>query len=51
MQTEGNNAPPEKSERELLLEELDEINKFLKEHQKRREKAKKQIDKFLFKII
>ncbi len=28
---------------------IDKINKFLKEHQKRREKAKKQIDKFLFK--
>ncbi len=38
---------------ELLTGELkkiliDKINKFLKEHQKRREKAKKQIDKFLY---
>lgn len=29
---------------------IDKINKFLKEHQKKREEAKKQIDKFLVKI-
>ncbi len=27
---EGNNPPPEKSERELLLEELDKVNVFIK---------------------
>ena len=31
MQGEGGNTPPEKSEREMLLEELSEINRFLKE--------------------
>ncbi len=29
---------------------VDKLNKFLKEHQKKREKAKKEIDKFMFKV-
>ena len=34
---------------ELKQITIDKINAFLKEHQKNREKAKKQLDKFLFK--
>ncbi len=29
---------------------IDKLNKFLKEHQKKREKAKKQVDKFIYKL-
>ena len=35
---------------ELKQYTIDKINKFLAEHQKKREKAKKQIDKFIYKI-
>ena len=34
---------------ELKMYLIEKINAFLKEHQKKREKARKQIDKFLFK--
>ena len=34
---------------ELKQITIDKINKFLAEHQKKREKAKSQIDKFLYK--
>jgi len=34
---------------ELKQYTTEKINKFLKEHQKRREEAKKQLNKFIFK--